>query len=119
MVAPWRLASTASERLPALLTEIPSWRSSSASAMVPQSLGLSMASGVVEVMVRVHTVTRTGMSMRATAMTPGRHRRQRRDHCGPVTWVWEASTGEAGGAEGCDVVVEVLMPASPGPGSRR
>ena len=38
-------------------------------------------------------------------MTPGRHRRQRRDQDGAVPRAWETSTGEGGGAEGCDVVV--------------
>ena len=77
MVAPFLLASTALETLSALLTEIPSWRSSSATAIVPNFSGLSMASGVFEVTGLVHRVTRTGMSMMARAMTTGRHRLHR------------------------------------------
>ena len=77
MVAPCLLAFSASEMPAALLTEIPSWRSSSATAIVPDALGLSMPSGVLEVVGLVHRATKVGTSRRARAMMTGRHQRHR------------------------------------------
>ena len=116
MVAPRLLATRASEMLPALLTEIPSWRSSSATAIVPGPLGLSIASRVLEVVRVIHRVMRTGRSRRARTMTIGRHRCQRWDQRGLVTWSAGASTSVwEGGCAGCDDVdVGVLIRVPPG-----